>query len=243
MQLKEVFGYDVTSRDFMATQQSIGLKKPFSKQSTNSEYILFNRLKSPVLQDILIDKSGNKAWMGFVFVVLHLINMSPAKEIEERALLDQLRSLDERFPANLESSEGGANAIPELGDSFKNLVKRMVSERYIVEKKDMGGNSTQASQGSGIVKSYKFGARYFVELGSQQMIKSYFDTMDQPVDQNLLKDAKEELDDMVQEEDDDEEAEEVVINEKEKKENSKKEKGEKRASQSQQDKGHTRKKR
>jgi len=67
---------------------------------------------------------------------------------------------------------------------------RLCKERYVLAVKcdkieSMGGSGGAESA----VIDYKFGPRYFAEFGRQQIVKSYFDTLGQPIDSAALEEA------------------------------------------------------
>ena len=85
-------------------------------------------------------------------------------------------------------SNKGPVPITELGGDFNFLMKRMCAEKYILEvKKDKADIDNNKN-----TKSYKFGPRTMVELGRQQLVKSYFTTIGQPVDGTSMQIAVEE---------------------------------------------------
>ena len=85
-------------------------------------------------------------------------------------------------------------SIPELGAHLQSLLTRMVKEKYIQMIKtasnvsDTGGGLS--SEQSKI--EYRFGSRYFAELGRQQMVTSYFQTIQEPIDAAALQEAQSE---------------------------------------------------
>ena len=126
--LEKNFGLTLT---IMSTNNS-GSNSGGSSGSGTADYIVFNSLRSPVLQNILAETSPNAAWMGFVFVVLQCIHAQPGesteKTLEQSALLRSLRDLDPRFPETTQSYSDKSNqpiSIPELGADFVKLMKRM----------------------------------------------------------------------------------------------------------------------
>ncbi len=84
-------------------------------------------------------------------------------------------------------------SIPELGAHLQSLLTRMVKEKYIQMIKtasnvsDTGGLSSEQSK-----IEYRFGSRYFAELGRQQMVTSYFQTIQEPIDAAALLEAQSE---------------------------------------------------
>jgi hypothetical protein len=78
-------------------------------------------------------------------------------------------------------------ATPELGGGFLALMVRMCKEKYVIAikaDKEAGAGGEQE-----VVTEYRFGPRYFAEFGRQQIVKSYFDTLEQPIDSSALEDA------------------------------------------------------
>ena len=207
VELKNTFGYNLSSN-----------ADPLVPKGT--EFIVFNGLLSPQLQDILSDSASttNKAWMGFVFVVLQIVNSSPKKTIDNHSLLSKLREIDGRFPESVAKAKGSSSTssskmadipIPELGADFPGLMKRMVSERYVTVVKTAGaGRPTDPEDQA--KAHYTFGSRFYAELGQKQIITSYYLTLGQRVDQGLLDDAaamEQEMRDLVPEEEEEEEEE------------------------------------
>ena len=186
-ELKNSFGFDLSSR--FLVQDSLDIKG-VSKAKLGSEFILFNGLLSSQLQDILSDSASvkNKAWMGFVFVVLQIINSSTAKTIDSHTLLSKIREVDNRFPESIAQSSPRVDVpVPELGEDFTSLMKRMVTERYVVVKTN---KKEQQGIGEDCNKTYyTFGARYYAEFGQRQAIVSFYQTLNQRVDSGMLQDA------------------------------------------------------
>ncbi len=202
-ELKKSFGYDLSSR---FTAQEPTEVKGASRASTSTEFILFNGLRSAQLQDILADAASvnNKAWMGFVFVVLQIINSSAAKTTDSHTLLSKVREIDDRFPeSRTKSTSSSGVPVPELGADFPNLMKRMVNERYVVVRaKDKKENREDTKI------EYTFGARFYAEFGRKQVITSYFQTLGQRVDIAMLDDAAQAEQEMYDDVGDEEEKEE-----------------------------------
>jgi len=170
------------------------------------EYILFSRLKSPKLQEVLAELSSNDAYLGFVFVVLQIINTASGRKLELDAILRQLRKIDNRFP-DVErgggSKKGDTCAVPELKDSFTGLITRMEKERYIAKVKDDAAKSSEDAK-----KIYELGPRFFAEFGFVQLAKTYYQGLGEEPDDGVLSEAKKLDADMVYEakkEDEDEE--------------------------------------
>ena len=184
-ELKNSFGYDLSSK-FSVQDTSV---KGASK--TGAEFILFNGLRSPQLQDMLADSASvnNKAWMGFVFVILQIVNSSAAKTVDNLTLLSKVREIDERFPESISKKSSSADVpVPELGADFTTLMKRMVTERYVtVKAKDKKDADAEDSD----KVTYTFGARFYAEFGQKQAITSYYQTLGQRVDMGMLNDAAE----------------------------------------------------
>ena len=63
------------------------------KNKNDNEFIVFNALRSPQLQDILADTASKQdsAWLGFVFVVLQIVNSSAGKAIDFNSLMAKIR--------------------------------------------------------------------------------------------------------------------------------------------------------
>ena len=82
-ELKNTFGYYVTVK-----------ADPTNKN--DGEFIVFNALCSPQLQDILSDAASarDSAWIGFVFVVLHIVNSSAGKTVDFNTLMSKIRELE-----------------------------------------------------------------------------------------------------------------------------------------------------
>ena len=170
------------------------------------EYILFSRLKSPKLQEVLAELSSNDAYLGFVFVVLQIINTASGRKLELDAILRQVRKIDNRFP-DVErgggSKKGDTCAVPELKDSFTGLITRMEKERYIAKVKDDAAKSSEDAK-----KIYELGPRFFAEFGFLQLAKTYYQGLGEEPDDGVLSEAKKLDADMVYEakkEDEDEE--------------------------------------
>jgi hypothetical protein len=170
------------------------------------EYILFSRLKSPKLQEVLAELSSNDAYLGFVFIVLQIINTASGRKLELDAILRQVRKIDNRFP-DVErgggSKKGDTCAVPELKDSFTGLIARMEKERYIAKVKDDAAKSSEDAK-----KIYELGPRFFAEFGFVQLAKTYYQGMGEEPDDGVLSEAKKLDADMVYEakkEDEDEE--------------------------------------
>lgn len=179
-ELKNTFGYNVTTR-------------ADPRQKNEGEFIVFNSLRSPQLQDILADSASEQqsAWMGFVFVVLQIVNASAGKCIDDASLMAKVRELDERFPDTVSKGSSSSRApVPELGADFPSLMKRMVNERYVVVKTEGGSASSSAAANRDEAKrSYTFGPRFFAELGRRQLLTSYYAALGQVVDMNMLDEA------------------------------------------------------
>lgn len=178
-ELKNTFGYNVTTRADPRTKN-------------DSEFILFNSLRSPQLQDILADSASEhrSAWIGFVFVVLQIINSSAGKSIDAAALMAKVRELDDRFPDTVSKSTSSRAPVPELGADFPSLMKRMINERYVVVKTEGGSASSSAAANKDEAKvSYTFGPRFFAEFGRRQLLTSYYDALGQVVDVTMLDEA------------------------------------------------------
>jgi hypothetical protein len=131
-ELKENFGYSLTCR----------ADPTIAKES--NEFVLFNALHGPHLQDLLADGSSvqKSAWLGFVFVVLQCVNSSAGKTIDFQTLLTRIREIDDRFPdtalKKAATNSSGAVPVPELGADFPSLMKRMVNERYVTVVAETG---------------------------------------------------------------------------------------------------------
>jgi len=179
-ELKNTFGYYVTVK-----------ADPTNKN--DGEFIVFNALCSPQLQDILSDAASarDSAWIGFVFVVLHIVNSSAGKTVDFNTLMSKIRELDDRFPDTVNKAGAGKAAVapvPVLGADFPSLVKRMVNERYLVVKAEGGSASSTAAANKDDSKlMYSFGPRFFAEIGRRQLLTSYYDTIGQKVDISMLK--------------------------------------------------------
>ena len=170
------------------------------------EYILFSRLKSPKLQEVLAELSSNDAYLGFVFVVLQIINTASGRKLELDAILRQVRKIDNRFP-DVErgggSKRGDTCAVPELKDSFTGLITRMEKERYIAKVKDEAAKSTEDAK-----KIYELGPRFFAEFGFVRLAKTYYQGLGEEPDDGVLSEAKKHDADMVYEAKKEEEEEE-----------------------------------
>ena len=184
-ELKNSFGYDLSSKFSVQDTSVKGAPK------TGAEFILFNGLRSPQLQDMLADSASvnNKAWMGFAFVILQIVNSSAAKTVDNLTLLSKVREIDDRFPESISKKSSSADVpVPELGADFSMLMKRMVTERYLtVKAKDKKDADTEDS----VKVNYAFGARFYAEFGQKQAITSYYQTLGQRVDMGMLNDAVE----------------------------------------------------
>lgn len=179
-ELKDTFGYNVTV-------------KADPKNKNDNEFIVFNALRSPQLQDILADTAleQDSAWLGFVFVVLQIVNSSAGKAIDFNSLMAKIRELDERFPDTVTKSGSTREApVPALGADFPSLMKRMVNERYLVTMSEGGSASSSAAANRDEAKvSYTLGPRFFAEIGRRQLVTSYYATLGQKVDGAIFDEA------------------------------------------------------
>ena len=58
------------------------------------------------------------------------------------------------------------------------------TRRYVIKDKAAAADDAESNR-----VHYKFGSRYYAEFGRQQMVKSYYMTIDEPVDGAALRDA------------------------------------------------------
>lgn len=115
--------------------------KGYDNDNKPTIYFLYNTLTMPSLRNIAVSAMPRKemAFHGLMFVIFHIILNAPACKIRQSELLIKLNTLDPRFPKNLTTAKG---AIEELGDSMKDLLKRMkdVSDDIYLELADQKFN-------------------------------------------------------------------------------------------------------
>lgn len=176
IELMSNFGFQITT----------GVNLPPGK-GKKDEYHLVNRVKSVKLQEVLAELTPNDAYMGFVFVVMQVLNTAPGKKLDQDAILRNVRKIDGRFPETLVQRGKGDSSlsVPELNNSFTGLLTRMEKERYIVKVKDDSG----ARSLEDVKKTFELGSRFYAEFGSQRLAKTYFAAMGEEVDQGVLTEA------------------------------------------------------
>ena len=110
---------------------------------------------------LLTEASPHGAYMGFVFVVLQILNSSAGKTQDAAGLLKSLRILDPRFPETLVkgSSKGVVVPVPELGEDFLGLMARMTKEKFVLAAKDSEGKDAGDEK-----NHYTLGPRFHAEV-------------------------------------------------------------------------------
>ena len=71
--------------------------------------------------------------------------------------------------------------IPTPNTDFGSLMKRMVKEKYVLSEREEARGEGEHNR-----TLYRFGPRYFAELGRQQIITSYYKCLGQQIDKNVL---------------------------------------------------------
>lgn len=123
-ELKSTFGYSL----LCGTQVALNGKK--------DEFYLVNDLDSPTLYAVLAEskKKKDKAFVGFVYIILQIIFSSPGRKCDVRTLLRNVRKIDSRFPEMVVKKDK-SGPIAELEGDFLTLLARMKKEGYIAPDK------------------------------------------------------------------------------------------------------------
>lgn len=124
-ELRKVFGITV-----VAGCDIVGLK-----DGRKDEYFLTTALTSKKVRHIIAlgDKGG--PYFGFMVLVLYSILMAPGQKLACKDILSAVRQVEPRFPIELSASSSknsslAALAVPELGDDFLGLIRRMRTVSY-----------------------------------------------------------------------------------------------------------------
>lgn len=160
-ELRTFFGYRVT------VGKTLGVDK-----GKKEDLYLVNINQSAALQEILAELNPSDAYMGFVFIVLQILNTAPGKKMDGDGVLKNIRRIDDRFPDSVKTSKADGAAVPELGDSFAGLMARMQKEKYVIVAKDEGPKGAAAEDG--VKKIYELGPRFYAEFGLRRLAKTYY---------------------------------------------------------------------
>jgi hypothetical protein len=192
--LREVFGLGLTNGKYLL-------------EADKGDFFLVNRIKSPKLQEVLAELSPNDGYIGFVFVVLQILNTAPGRKLDAEGVQRHLRKIDSRFPESSGAARGrgaaarragdddgggggefapsGSGAIPGLTESVPNLLARMKKDGYLSEEKQHVANALDAP-----VKYLILGPRVYAEFGLKRLAKTYFVARGEEPDASVVKEAQ-----------------------------------------------------
>jgi len=179
--LKERFGMGLVSEADVVTADA---------PQNDPKLFVFNILKSPRLAQTLAQNDGDAAFKGFIFLLFHIIWAAPGRKSSPDNLLKEIRQIDDRFPPFFEKGRGtqvGEHAIPELGGTFTFLLNRAKNEGYITQYKE-----TDIQPGEEPKVAYGLGSRFFIEIGKEALVDSYFAITKQEPDEAIYKEIKDE---------------------------------------------------
>lgn len=120
-ELRKVFGFNL-----VPASDIIGLK-----DGKKDEFYLTTTITSKKVRRVIAlgDKSG--PYFGFMVLVLFSILTAPGQKLACKDILSAVRQVEPRFPLELGTSNSykgasvAALAVPELGDDFLGLIRRM----------------------------------------------------------------------------------------------------------------------
>jgi hypothetical protein len=178
------FGYSIITGD----------KVKGTKKGKKDDLYVINDIQSPALLELLAMSSHDDAFMGFCFIVFQAIYSSPGKRIKLQDVMSYVREVDKRFPTTCtkSSSKGRSSLpIPELGDDFLGLINRMKKRGYVnlvKTQKEKGGQDAN----NDMLQTCSFGVRFFAEIGQKRLMRAYFASKGENVDEALMREIEEE---------------------------------------------------
>ena len=201
--LHEVFGLGLTNGKYLP-------------EAGKGDFFLVNRIKSPKLQEVLAELSPSDGYIGFVFVVLQILNTAPGRKLDAEGVQRHLRKIDSRFPESSGAARGrgaaarragddddgggggdfapsGSGAIPGLTESVPNLLARMKKDGYLSEEKQHVANALDAA-----VKYLLIGPRAYAEFGLKRLAKTYFVARGEEPDASVVKEAQKQEDKLLE---------------------------------------------
>ena len=181
--LDNSFGFGLISEDVLLGASGSNLK---------TKYMLFSNISSTHLSEVLANQRTQEenAYKGFVWAVTQALFCSPGKRMTAEELLKELRKLDSRFPASISEKDSknkstAAYAVPELGNDFLGLLRRMTIESYLSIEKD-----TSSVPGEDSISYYSIGNRTLVEIGRTKLVESHFSVLGEDPDEGILAETK-----------------------------------------------------
>eukprot|EP01031_Cornospumella_fuschlensis_P036860 gene36860-44717_t len=164
--------------------------KHIEQHKKTDTYYLCASVALPSLKNALrlADSSRRRhEYLAFCMVVFHSILATTGSKITCHDLLRNMRKVDPRFPDQLAArGHRSAVAVPELGRDFMQLLADMQKEGYIQMTAD---DLDKDDEGKQIVQ---FGPRFFIEVGKQRLLKSYFKLTQQPMDPAMMRELEKE---------------------------------------------------
>lgn len=117
-ELRKVFGIVL-----VAGVDIVGLK-----DGKKDDYYLTTALNSKKVRHLIARGDKDGPYFGFMVLVLYSVLMAPGQKQACKDILSAVRQVEPRFPVDLGTGRGNtmaALAVPELGDDFLGLIRRM----------------------------------------------------------------------------------------------------------------------
>jgi len=183
--LRNVFGLDIVKGELLIRIKGV------SENPTlfSGKYFVVNRLRE---EEVLkrVNGSVDPAFLGGAFVVFQIIQASPGRKISLPHLRNHLSRIDPSFDEEgkgkkIQSKSDLSQALSSPSFDLNNTLSNLLSSGYIIQTTEESVSSHEGNE-----TMVTFGPRYFLEVGTRQLLSSYFNIMDQPVDDKLLKEAE-----------------------------------------------------